>query len=179
MNKTVKITGIVIVSLSVVAYFLFTYLKAETKKHSPLETIELVDGDVAVEIAYCRPYKKGRLVFGEESAGALQPWGNYWRLGANEATTLKTDSDIKLAGNELKAGFYSLYAFPGKDTWEIGLNNDTGQWGYGEPDYSNDVLRFKVPVQYLSEPVEQLTLVFEDGNLVIRWDTSEVKISVE
>ena len=179
MNRIVKITGIVVISLSVIGYFLFTYLMEETKKHSPLEVIEYSDGNTLVEVSYCRPFKKGRLIFGEEADGALQPWGNYWRLGANEATTLKTNQDIKLAGHELKAGIYSFYAFPGKDSWEFGLNNDTGQWGYAEPNYSNDVLRFKVPVEYLSSPVEQFTMMFEEGQLVLRWDTSEVKIDIE
>lgn len=178
MNRIAKITGIVIVVLTVVAYLLYTYLKTETKKHSPLEVVEYTDGDLRMEVAYCRPYKKGRLIFGSESEEALQPWGEYWRLGANEATTIKVNSDLKLEGHALKSGYYSIYAFPGEETWEIGINNDTGQWGYAEPNYDNEVLRFEVPVNYLSAPVEQFTITFEGDNMVLRWDTSEVKISI-
>ena len=53
---------------------------------SPPDTAEYSNQGLEISIDYSRPYKKGRLIFGEEADEALQPFGQYWRLGANAAS---------------------------------------------------------------------------------------------
>src|SRR6185295_7303383 len=51
---------------------------------SPAASVKAVVGLTEVEISYHRPGVKGRKIF-----GAMLPWGEVWRLGANEATTIR------------------------------------------------------------------------------------------
>ena len=163
-------------------------LRMNTKKHSPVDKISTVLNGANIEIVYCQPSKKGRLIFGEpvaegaEETGPLQPWGQYWRLGANEATTISVSNTINFAGQDLPAGLYSMYAIPRKDTWTIGINSVANRWGYAEPDYEKDVLSVTVPVDYKEEVTEMFTMSFDETNdqteLVMAWDTSEVRVPI-
>jgi hypothetical protein len=163
-------------------------LRMNTKKHSPVDKITTVLNGANIEIVYCQPSKKGRLIFGEEvaedaeEAGPLQPWGSYWRMGANEATTIQVSNTINFGGQELAAGLYSMYAIPRQETWTIGINSVANRWGYNEPDYEKDVLSITVPVSYKEEVIEMFTMAFDETNdnteLVLNWDTSEVRIPI-
>ena len=106
---------------------------------SPPDTAHLDVNGLHVEISYSRPSVRGRVIFGSEDEGALQPYGSYWRVGANEATTITLNQDVTFNGMQLKAGSYSLYAIPGPDSFQIGVNTETGQWGAWEPDFSKNV----------------------------------------
>ena len=61
---------------------------------SPLETVS--SDDSAVSITYSRPFKNDRLIFGNSSDEALVPYDNYWRTGANAATTFETSGAVSL-----------------------------------------------------------------------------------
>ena len=63
----------------------FLYISL-TPPASPLETVNFSQDDKNISITYSRPYKKGRLIFGNESDGALVPYEKYWRTGANNQT---------------------------------------------------------------------------------------------
>ena len=164
-------------------------IRMNTKKHSPVDKISTVLHGATIDIVYCQPSKKGRVIFGEpvpedsENPGPLQPWGQYWRLVANEATTIDVSNSISFGGHELPAGLYSMYAIPRKDIWTIGINSVANRWGYAEPDYDKDVLTITVPVEYTEEVTEMFTMNFEESNetteLVMKWDTSEVRVLLE
>ena len=161
----------------------FGYIILTTKSHSPADRMEFTDSEFELSIDYCRPYKKERLIFGEESDGALLPYGKYWRTGANEAAEIEINRDIDINGEKLEAGRYRFYTIPGKNTWIIAFNSEIGKWGYGEPDYELDILRAEVPVDILPQSIEQFTITGEHlgnrkMNIVLRWDTTQVKIPV-
>ena len=61
---------------------------------SPLETVTYNINDKEISITYSRPFKKGRLIFGNESESALVPFDKYWRTGANRHTVINTNSDL-------------------------------------------------------------------------------------
>jgi len=147
---------------------------------SPKDTVILSNGDLKIEVVYSRPYKKERLIFGSAEENALVPFGKYWRLGANAASTFSTNKDISFAGRPLKAGKYRLYAIPEADHWVVALNTEYGAFGYSEPDYSKDVMRVNVVAAQLLSPVEQFTIELNenDGNatLSMRWDTTAVTV---
>ena len=178
LKKILIATGIVVVIvIGYVAYTLST-----TKSHSPQDIAELTVGDLSLKVVYCQPYKKGRVIFGDESSGALQPYGKYWRLGANEATEITFSTNVNFAGEPVSAGSYRMYVVPSADSWEVSLNSQLGEWGYSEPDYNLDVLKITLPVQLTSEETEQLTINFDgnpDGSLMnIKWDNVLVSIPI-
>lgn len=147
---------------------------------SPKDTVTLTSEDLTIEVVYSRPYKKERLIFGSAEDNALVPFGKYWRLGANAASTFSTNKDISFAGRPLKAGKYRLYAIPEADHWVVALNTEYDAFGYSEPDYSKDVMRVNVVAAQLLSPVEQFTIELNenDGNatLSMRWDTTAVTV---
>ena len=76
-----------------------------------------------------------------------------------------------------------MYAIPRKDIWTIGVNSVANRWGYAEPDYDKDVLTITSPVNYTEEITEMFTISFEESDksteLVFKWDTSEVRITLQ
>jgi hypothetical protein len=163
----------------------FTYLLYVTQKNSPQDMAVYRIREGEVKVTYSRPYKKDRLLFGDESSGALQPYGKYWRMGANEATVFVTNKDLMVNGEHLKAGNYSLHAYPGKDNWQIVFNSEFKRWGGKAPDAAKDVLKTQVPVNNNAPEQEQFTISFESVdssshyiNMVLWWDQTEVKIPI-
>lgn len=148
------------------------YQLYETKQYSPAETASYNSNSINIEITYSRPFKKGREIFGD-----LVPFGEWWRTGANEATTIRLSRDVSFSGDVLKAGYYSLVTFPGESEWQIVFNNTIPDWG---TDYlpESDALRVNAKVEKLPEVVEQFTIDFseEDGSpvLIIAWDRTKV-----
>src|SRR6185295_3160676 len=88
------------------------------------ETVSATLNGKVVAIDYGRPGLNGRKV--DELIGQL-PADRVWRAGANEVTTLKTDSDILIGGKRVPAGKYSVYVFaPATGDWALILNTDPG-----------------------------------------------------
>ena len=131
-------------------------------------------------MVYHRPYKRDRLIFGNAEDKALVPYGQYWRLGANAATTFETNQEIAFAGRSLAAGKYRLYAIPEADHWVVALNEEAGKFGYSEPNYDKDIMRVNAIAGQLLTPVDPFTIdLVEDGEsltLHMRWDTTAVAI---
>jgi len=179
MNKVIRNVLIIVAVMLLGAMFANYYKKQNTKKHSPQDTLEFINQNLKISMVYCRPYKKGRLVFGPASEGALQPFGKYWRLGANEATTIETNKTLAFGKRILPAGKYSIYAIPGKESWLFGINEVYDRWGLTEPDYSKDVFKIEVPIIYTKNSVEQFTISIERDKIVVWWDTSKAEIPFE
>jgi acyl-coenzyme A thioesterase PaaI-like protein len=174
-----------IVLIAAIAYVL--YVAATTKNHSPNATATYEGSTLSIAVDYCRPYKKGRLIFGTEEEGALQPYGKKWRTGANEATEIEFSESVMIAGIPVKKGRYSIYSIPGKTQWTIAFNSNLDYWGispfYDVFDESKDVTRIAAPALTSMETVEQFTIEFEeimDNNAVmlLKWDQTEVTIPI-
>lgn len=139
--------------------------------------------DLTMTVNYSRPYKKGRLIFGEESAGALQPYGQYWRMGANAATEITFNKDVNFAGKPVAAGTYRMYAVPGPTTWEVSLNSEVGVFfRAAEPDNSLDVVKVQVPAQNNQPELEQFTISFDTDStgakMNLAWDKTLVVVLI-
>ena len=177
-----KILLTVILGTIVIFGAIFAYMILTTRNHSPADMVSYKGTNMEVTVNYCRPYKKGRVIFGPKSEDALQPYGAYWRVGANEATEVQFGQDVSIMGKPLKAGTYVLYAVPGESDWTIGFNSDLGRWGYSEVDHDKDVLQVQAPHQRLPEIVEQLTIDFTEQDqgvfLNLKWDQSLVPIAI-
>ncbi len=170
--------GVGILFIAIVAFFAYGMLFPV----SPLWNVSFSSAGIDVSVEYSQPSKKGRLIFGPEEDGALQPYGKYWRLGANAVTEITFSKDVLFAGQEVKAGSYRMYAIPGPDSFTIALNTETGVYlGVTEPNYDLDVLRVDIPVSPTSE-VETLDISFSEqgGEIImnISWDTTSLNISI-
>lgn len=108
---------------------------------SPAASITQAVGTTDLTLAYHRPAVKGRAIW-----GALVPLGEVWRLGANEATTLTVTDPVKIAGKEVAAGTYALFAIPGAERWTFILSRKAKQWGAFSYDAKDDLARFEAKV---------------------------------
>lgn len=133
-----------------------------------------------VKVCYSRPRKLNRPIMGR-----LVPYGEPWRLGANEATAIHVPFPAEIAGVEVTPGWYSLYAVPRRETWEIVVNREHRRWGIpiDREVRSDDVGSGTVPVEHRSETVETLTIGLEpvagdSAKMVISWERTRVRVPV-
>ncbi|WPP49374.1 DUF2911 domain-containing protein [Catalinimonas niigatensis] len=131
-----------------------------------------------IRVVYSRPAKNGREVFGN-----MVPYGEVWRVGANEAPEIKFYEDVSLNGKKIKAGSYALLAIAGEKEWILILSKDVDQWGAYSYDKKDDVLRVKASVTQLSNPIENFTIQFEgkgkgkkEGIMKLAWDQTLVEL---
>ena len=147
----------------------------KSKRPSPPATAAVTLNGKQVTIDYSRPSLKGRKV-GQE----LAPYGQVWRTGANEATTLTTEVDLNIGGTKVPAGKYTLWTLPSESDWKLIINKQTGQF-HTEYHPDRDFGRVPMNIKALSEPVETLRfqLKGEGGNkgtLAIAWEKTEVSV---
>lgn len=144
-------------------------------KKSPHAAVEQTIGLTNVSINYSRPSVNGRVVFGE-----LVPFGEVWRLGANESTKITLSFPITISNQKLDAGSYAIYAIPSANQWNIVFNTDYKQWGSNDYDTNKNVLEYSTAVN-TNEHTESFTISFEavnetSANIVFEWEN--VKVSV-
>lgn len=171
-RTTLIIIALVVVAAAVAWWFL--------RPASPSGNASISHNGLEVSVSYSRPFKKGRVIFGDPSSGALQPHGQYWRLGANAATEITFNKDVSFGGTPVQAGTYRMYAIPGAQSWQIILNSALGKSGSEHPDKNLDVLTLEVPPEVATE-LEQFTISFRPGGegvtMDLLWD--RVRVSVE
>lgn len=165
-----------------------------SRRPSPLGLARTTVGETYIKVHYGRPYQRGRdNIFGTKESGALVPFGEVWRTGANEATEITITRDVTVAGKELPAGTYTLFTTPGAETWQVHFNSKLGMSGTGMFQdgkftpvdlAATNVLSVEVPVTTLAEDakVDQFTIAFEamEGGttMVLRWIRTEVRVPI-
>lgn len=150
------------------------------ERPSPLGQTEIALGSHTGRICYGRPSARDRAV-----EGGLIPFGEPWRLGANEATAIHLPFPARVGGIDLEPGSYSLYAVAGEFEWEFFLNSETERWGIpiDEEVTARNIGSFTGLPRTLTEPVEQFTINWhthggDNGHLVLEWGTTRVEIEV-
>jgi hypothetical protein len=150
----------------------------KSKRPSPPAVVNTTVGSTALTIDYSRPALKGREAFGDKSP--LAPTGEVWRTGANEATTFTVSKAVKINGQALPAGTYSLFTIPAATEWTIIFNKTAKQWGAYEYKAGDDVLRVKVKPKTLATPVEQFTIMADKaGKVALMWAKTEADFTVK
>ena len=150
----------------------------KSKRPSPPATAAVTLNGKKVTIDYSRPSLKGRKV-GQE----LAPYGQVWRTGANEATTLTTEVDLNISGTKVPAGKYTLWTLPSEGDWKLIVNKQTGQWGT-KYDPSQDLARIDMKKSALPQTVEQFTISFDKkgesaADLHLDWENIRVTVTVK
>ena len=108
-------------------------------QESPAATVTQDLGISTVKIEYHRPSVKGRKIW-----GAVVPFGEVWRTGANDATVITFSDPVTIGGQNLAAGAYALFAIPGPEAWTLILNKQAKQWGAYGYKPAEDALRLQV-----------------------------------
>ncbi len=145
---------------------------------SPAQTVTQQLGIGQVTLKYARPNVSGRAIFGK-----LVPFGEVWRTGANQNTTLSFDKEVSIDGKTLPAGTYALFAIPEKNNWTIILNKQNDQWGAYTYDEKQDILRFNVKPQKTPSKKETLEIHFTEvapqkATLAIEWENTAVSFEM-
>lgn len=150
---------------------------AAKKPLSPATTAKATVGGTDIAVNYSAPSARGRKIMGE-----LVPYGKVWRTGANAATTLKTDANLKIGDLSVPRGTYTLYTIPEADGWTLIVNKQTGQWGTNY-DAAQDLGRVKMKVSKASSPIETFVIDFHDlgsdkGKMRLAWENAEASVPV-
>lgn len=155
---------------------------AQRQRVSPHETISAVIDGNRVTITYGRPYTtKPGTTEARKIWGGLVPYGQPWRMGADEATTLITQKAIEIGGKTIPAGAYTLYMNP-SETGASQLVFSSALGGWGIPvDTKHDVAQVDLTKTALDKPVDQFTMAVSrnsggGGVLKLSWESTQFSV---
>lgn len=178
---------VLVILLGVVAVIILAFLglRGYTKRYSPDAVASYDKNGLAINVTYCQPSKKNRVIF-----GGIVPFGKVWRTGANEITEITFKQDVNIANKQVKAGSYALFTIPNKDEWTLILNSGnrtffgTRNWGT-QYKREKDVHRLKVSKEDTESETEQFTIKIEDGKdgndamMYLMWDQVQVNVPIK
>ncbi len=146
---------------------------AVSQASSVTQTVGLTD----ITITYHRPGVKGRQVW-----GTLVPYGQPWRTGANEATTISFSDDVTINGQNLPKGTYAFFAIPTQGDWTLIFNTVAKQWGAFSYDATKDALKVTATPQK-APFTEWLTYEFpnvttDTATVQLRWENLAIPFTV-
>ena len=168
---------IIITAIAVCTLF-FSEAQLNTPQPSPTQTIKQNFGLSSIELSYSRPGMKGRKIFGD-----LVPFGNVWRTGANNATTLTFADDVTIGGTKIPAGKYGLLTIPEKEKWTLIITKQLDVTSPAAYKQDQDVVRVIAEPMKLKESIESFTMQFANMkpstcDLVIRWESTQVLLPI-
>jgi len=151
-------------------------LAAQSGKPSPAATVTAKIDGADIKIDYSQPSMRGRKIW-----GGLVPFGDVWRTGANEATTITLSKAIVIGGKDVPAGAYTLWSLPLADgSAKLIINSETGQWGTNY-DGTKDFARVDLKRTELDKPVEKFVFAVDaaDGGGVLKltWDKLQYSVA--
>lgn len=134
-------------------------------------------GITDITVNYHRPLANGRQIWGK-----VAPYGQVWRAGANENTTITFTDPVTIEGQALDKGTYGLHMIPGESEWTVIFSKNSTSWGSFTYKQDEDALRVKVKAQ-AAEPHDALTYDFDDVKpdsavVTMRWDKVAVPFKV-
>lgn len=150
--------------------------KKEKPRKSPKRKAEGTLDGVKVTITYGSPQVRERTIWGE-----LVPYGELWRTGANEATTIEFGQDVIIKEKTIPAGKYALFTIPQeKGEWTLILNENWDQWGTNDYEESKDVARLQVQAMTnMDKSMEAMTFVVQEGVIFFVWDNKSWVLPIQ
>ena len=134
-------------------------------------------GITDITVNYHRPLVNGRKIW-----GGLVPYGQVWRAGANENTTIAFSDPVTVEGKSLPKGTYGLHMIPNEKEWTVIFSRNSTSWGSFTYDDKEDVLRVTVKPQQ-ADLHEALAYDFDDVKpdsavVTLRWEKLAVPFKV-
>ena len=135
-------------------------------------------GITDITVNYHRPLANGRQIWGK-----VVPYGQVWRAGANENTTITFSDPVTVEGQALDKGTYGLHMIPGENQWTVIFSKNSTSWGAFTYKQDEDALRVTVKPQ-AAEVHDALTYDFDDVKadstvVTMRWEKVAVPFKVE
>jgi hypothetical protein len=171
-------TRIAIVVLLLPVFALLACAQDASKRPSPTAQAQCKFSDgKTIKSDYSSPRVKGRKIF-----GGLVPYGQVWRTGANDATTLVTDTNLNIGGKDVSAGSYTLFTVPNADKWVLIISKKTGEWGIPYPGETDDLARVDMRVSPLPASVENFTIAFDQTGstcaMHLDWEKTRATVDI-
>jgi hypothetical protein len=171
-----------VLMMTAVAMFCALPAQAQRQRLSPHETVSAVIDGNRVTITYGRPYttKPGTTEV-RKIWGTLVPYGQPWRLGADEATLLITQQPIVMGSTTIPAGAYTLYMMPVENgTSQLVFSTHLGGWGI-PVDTGHDLAKVDLTKDTLDKTVNQFTLSVGKnpsggGLLKFMWENTQFSV---
>jgi hypothetical protein len=143
------------------------------QRASPHESVRETIDRAVITITSGRPYMRGREIF-----GALVPYGRVWCPGADEATVLDSDHDLRFGALTVPAGPHTIWMLPTADAWTLIVSAQPSGFHTRYP-ASSDLGRMELQKRELPSPIEQLTFAIHaapsgGGTIAMMWATTEV-----
>ena len=137
MKKTLALCGAIAVALCLGGV---ARADLDLPRPSPFAKVVQTVGLTDITVDYSSPGVKGRKIW-----GAVVPYDQMWRAGANSATKVTFSRDVSFADKPVPAGTYAFFVIPTKGAWTVILNKKADQPGTGR-DYkqADDLLRVQV-----------------------------------
>src|SRR5688572_2975212 len=170
-----------------------SFAQLSVPRESQRQEIAQTVGDAKVSIVYHRPNVKSRKIYGCETKDVipiannlypcLVPYGQVWRAGANENTTIEFTRDVTINGTPVAAGKYGFHIIPSKTDWTLIFSRDSDKWGSFTYVEINDAAR--VTVKLVKAPMQETLLYeFEDvtantTRVNLRWEKIAVPFTVD
>jgi hypothetical protein len=134
-------------------------------------------GITDITINYHRPLANGRQIWGK-----VVPYGQVWRAGANENTTITFTDPVTIEGQPLDKGTYGLHMIPGENQWTVIFSKVSTAWGSFSYKQDEDALRVTVKPQ-TADFHNALTYDFDDVKpdstvVTLSWDKVAVPFKV-
>ncbi len=134
-------------------------------------------GITDITVNYHRPLVNSRQIWGK-----VVPYGQVWRAGANENTTVTFTDPVTIEGQPLDKGTYGLHMIPSENQWTVIFSKMSTAWGSFSYKQDEDALRVTVKPQP-AEFHEALTYDFDDVKpdstlVTLRWDKVAVPFKV-
>jgi hypothetical protein len=150
----------------------------QSKRPSPPAQAQCKFSDgKTIKTDYSSPRVKGRKIF-----GGLVPYGQVWRTGANDATTVVTDTAVKIGDKDVPAGSYTIFTIPNADKWTLIISKKTGEWGIPYPGEGEDFVRVDMRVSQLPSAVENFTIGFDQTGstcaMHLDWETTRAGVDI-
>jgi hypothetical protein len=144
---------------------------------SPRASVGQRVGLTDITIDYHRPAVGKRKIW-----GALVPYDEPWRAGANENTTISFSSPVTVGGKQIAAGTYGLHMIPTAKTWTVALSTTSTAWGSFSYDPKEDAVRFTV-TPTTAEHEESLEYRFVNPTetsvtVVLHWEKLQISFPV-
>ena len=156
-----------------------TTLSAQIRASELATVSQTVDG-TEIKIEYSRPRARGR----EALFGGEVKWNEVWTPGANYATTLEVNRDIRLHGHPVPKGKYSMWLVV-KQTgpWIMVLDPRPRLFHMAHPDSTADQIRYPVNTE-VGPRTEVLTFSFPEvrpsgTTMVLQWGTVRVPFRID
>ncbi len=151
---------------------------ARSRFQNFLKPEEVEANQPKIRVVYSRPQMKDREIF-----GGLLKYGEMWRVGANQTTTISFYENVTIGGTDLRAGTYGLFAKVHDGNWEFIIHSNTQSWGNANHDEEDNIVTVKASTEPTAQTLEALSVTFDEKSdsevhILFGWENTMARLPV-